>query len=284
MKIDAHQHFWELSRFPYEWLQADGMQPIRRDFGPADLEPHLQACGVDRSILVQTQHDPAENAWGLELCQQHPFLAGLVGWIDLRAADCEEQLLYWRSFPAFLGVRHITQDEPDADFIIRAETLQGLRILEKHRVPFDLLFYVEHLPHAETVARACPDLPLVLDHLAKPRIREGIRADWEPAFRAAARCENLTCKLSGMVTEADWAHWKPEDFLPYLETALEAFGPERLMFGSDWPVCELAARYEQVHGLIQDFIARLSPHEQQAILGGTAARVYGIPDGESALG
>lgn len=277
MKIDAHQHFWELSRFSYDWLQAPALAPIRRDFLPDDLLPHLQACGIDRSIFVQTRHDLAENRWVLSLCEQYDFLAGIVGWVDLRAPDCEAQLLEFKDHPRFLGVRHVTQDEPDEDFIVRTETLRGLKVLEKHGVPFDLLFFVKHLRHAETVARACPDLPLVIDHLAKPRIREQGIEDWDVHFRAASRQGNVYCKLSGMVTEAAWRNWRPADFQPYLERALEYFGPQRLMFGSDWPVCELAASYEEVFGIVRDFISRLSPDEQAEILGGTAARFYGIP-------
>ena len=200
-----------------------------------------------------------------------------MGWVDLRAPDCEAQLLEFKDHPRFLGVRHVTQDEPDEDFIVRTETLRGLKVLEKHGVPFDLLFFVKHLRHAETVARACPDLPLVIDHLAKPRIREQGIEDWDVHFRAASRQGNVYCKLSGMVTEAAWRNWRPADFQPYLERALEYFGPQRLMFGSDWPVCELAASYEEVFGIVRDFISRLSPDEQAEILGGTAARFYGIP-------
>ncbi len=278
MKIDAHQHFWELDRFDYDWLNAADLESIRRDYVPADLLPHLEACQIDRSIFVQARHDVEENRWALNLCEANPFLAGIVGWIDLDSEQCEEQLLEFKDHPKFLGIRHITHDEPDDDFIIRADVIRGLQVLQKHCVPFDLLFFVKHLKHAVTVATACPDLPLVIDHLAKPRIKEQSFDDWEMNFRAAAKCENVYCKLSGMVTEADWKNWKPADLKPYIDIALDAFGPFRLMYGSDWPVCELAASYEQVYDALTENIAKLSSTEKEQILGKTAAQFYGIPD------
>ncbi len=278
MKIDAHQHFWELDRFDYEWLDAPDLEPIRRDYVPADLSPHLKKCEIDRSVFVQTRHDVKENRWALSLCESNSFLAGIVGWVDLASERCEEQLLEFKDHPQFLGIRHVTQDEPDDDFIVRGDVIRGLQVLQKYQVPFDLLFFVKHLKHAVTVARACPDLPLVIDHLAKPRIREQSLTDWEADFRAAARCENIHCKLSGMVTEADWKNWKPSDLKPYIDIALDAFGPSRLMYGSDWPVCELAATYEQVYDALTENISALSNSEKEQIFGKTAARFYGIPD------
>ncbi len=278
MKIDAHQHFWELDRFDYEWLDAPDLEPIRRDYVPADLSPHLKKCEIDRSVFVQTRHDVKENHWALSLCESNSFLAGIVGWVDLASERCEEQLLEFKDHPQFLGIRHVTQDEPDDDFIVRGDVIRGLQVLQKYQVPFDLLFFVKHLKHAVTVARACPDLPLVIDHLAKPRIREQSLTDWEADFRAAARCENIHCKLSGMVTEADWKNWKPSDLKPYIDIALDAFGPSRLMYGSDWPVCELAATYEQVYDALTENISALSNSEKEQIFGKTAARFYGIPD------
>lgn len=278
MKIDAHQHFWELNRFDYSWLNEPQLEPIRRNYVPADLLPHLKACGIDRSIFVQTRHEVEENRWVLELCENNPFLAGVVGWVDLASEQCESQLLEFKDHPKFLGIRHVIQDEPDDDFIIRPEIIRGLQVLEKHQVPFDLLFFVKHLKHAVTVARQCPDLPLVIDHLAKPRIKEQSFEDWEANFRAAAQCDNVFCKLSGMVTEADWKSWKPADLKPYIEIALDAFGPSRLMYGSDWPVCELAAGYEDVYQAMEQNISQLSETEQAQIFGNTAAKFYGITD------
>lgn len=275
--IDAHHHFWQRSQpFDYRWLDAPGHEAIARDFLPEDLLPHLKATGVDRTVLVQTQHSLAENRWALSLAAKHDFIAGVVGWIDLSSPRCEEQLLEFKELPKFVGIRHITQDEPDDNFIIRPAVLAGLKVLEKHQVPFDLLFYVKHLKHAVTVARHVPDLPLVIDHLAKPRIKQQSFVDWRPAFEAAAACPNMFCKLSGMVTEANHANWSVADLTPYVKVALELFGPDRLMFGSDWPVCELAASYEQVFNALEHAVGELSPTELTAIFGGTARRFYNL--------
>jgi L-fuconolactonase len=275
--LDAHQHFWQLSRpFDYRWLYAPALAAIRRDFLPEDLEPHLRATGVDRSVVVQTQHDLDENRWALGLAERHPFVAGVVGWVDLASPACEDQLRELRRHPKFVGVRHVTQDEPDDDFIVRPDVLRGLRVLEKHGVPFDLLFHVRHLRHAATLARELPGLPMVIDHLAKPRIKEGRTDDWLPHLRAAAAFPNVYCKLSGLVTEADWQRWTAADLRPYVRAALDLFGPRRCMYGSDWPVCELAATYEQVHAALVEALGPLGESERAATFGGTAARFYGI--------
>lgn len=277
-RIDAHQHFWQFSQpFDYRWLDAPALAPIRRDYLPPDLEPLLRSCGIDASIFVQTQHNLAETHWVLGLAEAHPFIAGVVGWVDLASPAVEEQLLELRQHPKFVGVRHVVQDEPDPDWIVRPEVLRGLKVLERHGVPYDLLFYVKHLPHAVTVARHCPTLRLVIDHLAKPHIRERKLADWLPAFRAAAGCPNIWCKLSGMATEAEWQTWKVADFKPYVDAALESFGPSRCMYGSDWPVCVVASSYERQYAALVELIGGLSESERSAILGGTAMAFYGVP-------
>ncbi len=273
--IDAHQHFWQLGLpFNYAWLNAPALAPIKRDYLPEHLEPLLRAAGVQRSIFVQTQHNLEETRWVLGLAERYSFLAGVVGWVDLASPDCERQLLDLKRHPKFVGVRHVTQDEPDDDFIVRDDVLRGLAVLEKHGVPFDLLFYVKHLRHAATLARRLPALPLVIDHLAKPNIKDQRTTDWLPHLQAAAAFPNVYCKLSGLVTEADWRHWTVADLKPYVQSALELFGPERCMFGSDWPVCELAATYQQVHHALVETLGPLSDGERDAIFGGTAARFY----------
>jgi L-fuconolactonase len=242
--IDAHQHFWQLDRpFDYSWLDAPEHAPIRRDFLPADLEPLIRAAGVDRTVFVQTQHDLAENRWLLGLAEQHDFVAGVVGWVDLASPACEDQLLEARANPKFVGVRHVTHDEPDDEFIVRANILRGLAVLERHKVPFDLLFYVQHLRHVPALATKFPGLPMVIDHMAKPRIRDRVTLDWLPDFTAAAAFPNVWCKVSGLITEADWLEWTVDDLKPYVRAALDLFGRTGLMFGSDWPVCELAGTY-----------------------------------------
>ena len=275
--IDAHQHFWQRSQpFDYAWLDDLALAAIRRDYLPSDLKPHLDAAGVRQSIFVQTQHNVAENRWALSMAEETDWLAGVVGWVDLASEACEEQLLEFRDHPKFVGVRHVTQDEPDDDFIVRPAVLRGLKVLEKHGVPFDLLFYVRHLKHADRLARELPGLPMVIDHLAKPGIRDRSMDDWLPAFKAAARHGNVFCKLSGMITEADWANWTPADLQPYVEAALEHFGPSRCMYGSDWPVCELAGSYARAHAALREALGELRGEDSFEIFEGTARRFYGI--------
>jgi L-fuconolactonase len=277
LTIDAHQHFWQLSQpFQYGWLDNPALSRINRDFLPENLEPLLLASGVDRSIFVQTQHDLAENRWALGLARSNSFLAGVVGWVDLASEDCERQLLEFVDDPKFVGVRHVVQDEPDDDFLIREDVLRGLKVLERHGVPFDLLLYVKHLRHVPTLAKTLPDLPMVIDHLAKPRIKDHSTEDWLPGFLEAASFPNVFCKLSGMVTEAEWDGWKVDDLRSYVLAALESFGPDRLMFGSDWPVCELAASYDEVHRALEDSLEGISKSERAAIFGETASRFYGL--------
>jgi L-fuconolactonase len=274
--IDAHQHFWELGRFDYSWLEAPQLAKIHRSYLPADLYPNMQAAGVHKSIFVQTQHNLEENRWVLQLADAHDFIAGVVGWVDLASADCEQQVLEFKQHPKFVGVRHVVQDEPNDNFIIQPAILRGLEVLEKHNVPFDMLFFVKHLPHAATLAKRFPNLKLVLNHLSKPRIKEQVFDDWHEHFLAAASFPNVYCKLSGMVTEADWNHWTAAHLQPYVQIALQAFGAERLMFGTDWPVCELAASYTQVVQALKDALGNITHQQQAAIFGETAQRVYSL--------
>lgn len=274
--IDAHQHFWELGKFRDDWLRTPEHRAICRTYTPADLLPHLQATGVDGTVFVQTQHDLAENRWALKLAAGNPFILGVVGWVDLASPNCASQLAEFRQNPKFVGVRHLTHEESDPDFLIGAEVLRGLRCLERAGVPFDLLLRPQHLRHVPRLASELPDLLMVIDHIAKPRIRTGGLAEWEQAFRRAADSPNVFCKLSGMVTEADWNRWTPADIAPYIDIALDAFGPGRCLFGSDWPVCELAASYEQVHVALLTAISSLSADEQALVMGKTASQFYGL--------
>ena len=275
--IDAHQHFWDLTQsdtFDYAWLTAPDKTAIHRSYLPEDLRPQIRAAGIDRTIFVQTQHSLAENIWVLKLAEANSFIAGVVGWVDLQSKDCEAQVRALVAEEKFVGVRHITHDEVDDDFIIRPDIVQGLRVLEKYEVPFDLLFFVKHLRHVVTLAEQLPTLPMVIDHLAKPEIAAGRMENWRDHFMAAAEYPNVYCKLSGLVTEADWNHWKVDDLRPYVEFALECFGPTRLMFGSDWPVCELAGQYGEIVAALRELLADLSVTEQQQIFGKTAEQFY----------
>ncbi len=277
--VDAHHHLWRRRPpFDYRWLEAPELAPINRDFLPADLDPLIREAGVTRTVVVQTQHDTRENDWALGIADASPFVAGVVGWVDLASPDCARQLLAVKDHPKFVGVRHVTQDEPDDDFIVREDVLRGLKVLETHGVPFDLLFHVRHLRHVPTLARALPELPMVIDHLAKPRIKAHDLAGWAADFRAASRFPNVFCKLSGMVTEADWSSWSSEDLRPFVAEALNEFGADRLMFGSDWPVSNLAATYQEVVEGLVDALGPVSPSERHQIFGGTATRFYKLAD------
>ncbi len=277
LTIDAHVHFWRIAQYDSRWMKG-AFAPLKRDVLPEHLAPQLRGAGIERAVYVQAQHDAADNDWVLALTKANPWIAGVVGWVDLTALDVEQRVLALKRHPRFCGVRHITHDEPDDDWILRDDVARGLRVLEQHGVPFDLLFFVRHLHHAATIAKRFPALTLVLDHLAKPRIKDRGVDDWLPAFRAAAQCPNVVCKLSGMVTEADWRQWTADDLRVYVDHALEAFGPQRLMYGSDWPVCELAADYARVAATTRELIAHLSAAERSAILGGTAKRSYRLAD------
>jgi L-fuconolactonase len=276
MIIDSHQHFWDrsLTQFDHSWQENDGLEKICRSFLPEHLKSLIDAAGVDKTVFVQTQHNVEENRWVLDLAEQHDWIAGIVGWVDLASPDCEEQVLEFKQHPKFVGVRHVVQDEPDDDFLVRKDVLRGLGVLQKHGVPYDLLLFVKHLRHAASIARMFPELRLVIDHLAKPVIKNGEMEGWKEHFVAAAVCPNVWCKLSGMVTEADWGAWRPKDLKPYVNTALEHFGPERCRFGSDWPVCELAASYQEVFDALVECIGGVSAAERANILGQTAIEFY----------
>lgn len=278
MIIDSHQHFWDRSQpFEYSWLDSPELAPINRNFLPSDLEPLLNSCGIDKSVIVQTQHKIEENHWALKLAEDNSIIAGVVGWVDLASPDCEEQLLQFKDDPKFVGIRHVTQDEPNDDFIIQPSVMNGLKVLEKHRFPFDLLFYTKHLKHAATLGKELPDLPMVINHLSKPNIKEHQIDEWEKDLEEAAKFPNMHCKLSGMITEANWESWTVDDLRPFVEIAIEAFGPSRCMYGSDWPVCLLAGEYERMYSAITEILSELSDSEKAEIFGGTAIRFYNLP-------
>ena len=276
--VDSHHHFWDrtLTKFDYSWQENEGLEKICKSFLPADLRPMIDRAGVDKTVFVQTQHDVEENRWVLELAEQNDWIAGVVGWVDLASPDCEAQVEEFKAHPKFVGVRHVIQDVPNDDFIIQDDVLRGLGVLEKHNIPFDLLFYVKHLKHAATVAKRFPELRLVINHLAKPVIKESRTEGCQEHFVEAAKHENVYCKLSGMVTEADWENWKADDLKPYVDIALENFGPDRCMFGSDWPVCELAATYQQTFDALLHCIGGLSESEREKILGLNAIEFYSL--------
>jgi L-fuconolactonase len=273
MNIDAHQHFWRYAPADYPWIGA-GMERLARDYLPADLAAVARPAGIAGSVAVQARQLLAESRWLLTLAAAEPFIRGVVGWVDLRSPRVAEDLAPLAADPRFVGVRHVVQDEPDPRFVLGAEFVRGLRHLAPLGLAYDLLLYPHQLPAAVELADLLPEQSFILDHLAKPRVEAGELEPWRRDVTALARRPNVCCKLSGLVTEAAWRGWRRSDFTPYLEVAVAAFGPERLMFGSDWPVCLLAAEYADVAGIVGDFVGRLSAAEQAAIRGGTAARWY----------
>jgi L-fuconolactonase len=280
MKIDAHQHFWLYTPEEFGWI-TDDMAGIRRNFLPDDLQPELQKLGFDGCVAVQAPQTLDENHFLLGLADAYDFVKGVVGWVDLQADDVDETLETFAAWPKLVGVRHIVQAETDPNFLQRPAFRRGIGELRKYGLTYDILVYHHQLPAAVTFAAQFPDQPFVLDHIAKPDIRTGAGFDeWRKHFTQLAELPNVCCKLSGMVTEADWQNHRPADFRKYLDTALETFGPQRLMIGSDWPVCLVAAPYEQTMRLVTDHIARLTAAEQARILGETAAEFYGIRNGD----
>ena len=275
MRIDAHQHFWNYSAAEYPWIGA-GLQRLARDYLPSDLEPLLAAKQIDGSVAVQARQSVEESLWLLALAKAHPLVKGVVGWVDLRSDRVGDDLRVLAANPTFVGVRHVVQDEPDPRFVLGEGFIRGLRQLRQHGLTYDLLLYPSQLPAAIELVELIPEQPFVVDHLAKPRIVAGEIDGWGRDIRAIARHDNVCCKVSGMVTEAVRRGWKRDDFTPYLDVVLEAFGPERLMFGSDWPVCLLAGEYADVAAIPRDYFSRLSTTEQRMIWGDTAVGFYGL--------
>lgn len=273
MRIDAHQHFWNYEPERDRWITED-MSVLRRSFGPDDLRPLLQRHGFDGCVAVQSEPTESGNQYLLQLAADHSWVKGVVGWIDPTDPHIEEQLAHYRSLPLLKGFRYMLQGEADTEFMLRPDFVQGLRLFGRLGFTFDLLIQPRHLRPTRALLRLCPGQPFVIDHLAKPFIRDGRIGDWKREMQALSGFPDLHCKVSGLVTEADWQHWKKEDLVPYLEVAVEAFGPGRLLFGSDWPVCLLAATYEGAVEVVTDYFASFSAAERQAIFGGNAARFY----------
>lgn len=275
MRLDSHQHFWRYTADDYPWM-TDALAALRRDALPADLEPLLAAADLVGSIAVQATQTVAETRWLLNLADEHPFIKGVVGWVDLCSEHVEDQLAELTAHPRLVGVRHVVQDEPDDRFLLRDDFRRGLARLRAFGLTYDLLIYPRQLPAAIELVEQLDQQPFVLDHLAKPAVRDGALEPWRAQIRRLARCPNVCAKISGLVTEARWREWRADDFRPYLDVALEAFGPKRLMFGSDWPVCTLAASYADVFRLADDHARALSAAERAGLFGDNAARFYNL--------
>jgi L-fuconolactonase len=269
MHIDTHQHFWVYNQKEYDWID-ETMASIRRDFLPADLKPQLNRAGFEGSVLVQVRQTLDETRWMLDLAENNPFILGVVGWVDLRSPHVRSDLELFAGRSKLVGIRHIVQAEPD-DFLFDPNFQRGISVLEEFDLAYDLLIYTKHLPRAAEFVKRYPWQRFVLDHLAKPPIKSAAVDVWARGVRELASFPNVYAKLSGLVTEADWQAWKPEDIRPYLDVAFECFGPARLMIGSDWPVCTVAASYERVMNVVKDYVNGYAAHDREAVLGGNAA-------------
>jgi L-fuconolactonase len=275
MRIDAHQHFWKYDAGDYGWID-DSMAVLRRDFLPADAQVEMARAGFDACVAVQARQTLAETQWLLALADAHPFIAGVVGWVDLQAADLRAQLEQVAGHPKLVGIRHIVQSEPDDRFLLRSAFCRGIDLLEEFDLTFDILIYNRHLPVAAEFVERFERHRFVLDHLAKPGIRSGGIRGWEQDMRRLARFPNVLAKLSGLVTEADWQHWTPREIRPYLDVAFDCFGTGRLMIGSDWPVSTVAADYGRTMSVITEYVSTLPRDEQDGVLGGNAQRFWNL--------
>ena len=274
MKIDAHQHFWQFDPVRDAWID-DTMSVIRKDFLPKDLQPLLSENNIDGCVAVQADQSETETEFLLALAAKNDFIKGVVGWVDLRKENVEERLAHYAKNPLFKGVRHIAQGEAD-DFLLRKDVQRGIGFLGQFGLTYDILVFARQLPAAIELVKAFPKQKFVLDHLAKPQISKGLDREWQTNVAALAEYPNVFCKLSGMVTETDDFKWKKSDFTPYLDVIFKSFGTDRVMYGSDWPVCLLAADYAAQLNILQEYIANFSESEQSKIMGRNATSFYNL--------
>jgi L-fuconolactonase len=275
LKLDSHQHFWKYSDAEYGWIEDP---KLRRDFLPDDLHKQLRAAKIDGSISVQARQTTGETEWLLSLAARYSFLKGVVGWVPLTSPTVEADIEKFASDKKLKAVRHVVQDEPDDQYILREDFNAGVALLDKHGLAYDILIFDRHLPYAIEFVDRHPKQRFILDHIAKPRIREGAVLPWRDNLREMAKRPNVWCKISGVVTEADHKHWTEAQLRFYIDTAIDAFGPKRIMFGSDWPVCLSATTYQDWRDLMHRATQKLSESERAAIFGGTAAEAYRIPE------
>jgi len=270
LKIDSHQHFWQFDPIRDNWITEE-MEVIRHDFLPPDLKPLLDANGIHGCVAVQADQSEQETNFLLDLAKEYDFIRGVVGWVDLCSSNIEERLEYFSQFPKLKGFRHILQLE-SVEFMLKPEFKRGISALKEYGFTYDILIYPQHLPVVPDLIR--DDQPFIIDHLAKPYIKKGIFNNWEADMKHIASFENVYCKLSGMITEADLKNWKKEDIFPYMDKVFEFFGADRLMFGTDWPVCKLAGEYDEVCGLVEEYLSKLSTREQELVWGKNAETFY----------
>ena len=273
-RIDAHQHFWQFDPLRDSWITEE-MSIIQRDFLPADLLPVLQESGIQGSVIVQSDQSEQENEFQLANACKFDFIKGVVGWVDLRADNIEERLAHYKSnHPKMKGFRHVLQSEPNEQFMLTKKFKRGISFLNDYGFTYDILIYPVHLKYAKELVAEFPDQKFVVDHLAKPYIKNKDIDEWEKDIRALSDHQNVHCKVSGMLTEADWYSWRTDDFTPYLDVVFSAFGINRLLYGSDWPVCVIAGGYNRALEILQLYASRLSQHEQDLFFGGNAISFY----------
>jgi L-fuconolactonase len=273
LKIDAHQHFWVYNPVRDQWIDND-MSILQNDFLPEHLQPILEHYGFQGTVVVQADQSPEENIFQLKNADEYPFIKAVVGWVDLQAVDINEQLASYQQFKKLKGFRSILQGEADRALMLKPQFKHGIAQLRQYGYTYDLVVLPDQLAYANELVSQFPDQPFVLDHIGKPNIRLRLFADWVKDIQALASRQNVYCKVSGMVTEADFRRWKFEDFKPYLDVIFESFGIDRIMFGSDWPVCRLAATYGEVMGILEGYMAGFSQDEQDLFWGGNAMRFY----------
>jgi L-fuconolactonase len=275
MRIDSHQHFWHYDAARDGWITEE-MQVLKRDFQPGDLLPQMRANGIDATVAVQADQSERETEFLVDLAGRNDFIAGVVGWVDLRDPEVNRRLEYFSQFAVLRGFRHVAQSEPDDRFLTREEFVRGVAALGRFDFTYDILINPRQLAAARDLVEKLPEQAFVLDHIAKPNVTTREIETWAEGIRGLAANPRVFCKLSGLITEADWQHWRPADFRPYLDVVFEAFGADRLMFGSDWPVCLLAGEYARVKELIAGYVSERSAAEQEKIFGGNAVRFYGL--------
>ena len=273
LKIDAHQHFWKFDAVRDSWI-TDDMVAIKKNFMPQDLEPILKENGFDGCVVVQSDQSAAETIFQLTNATEHAFIKGVVGWVDLQAADIEEQLQEYSRHKKLKGFRHVLQGEQQRDLMLSPKFINGIAALQKFNFTYDILIFPDQLNYSESLVAQFPDQKFVVDHLAKPNIRKKEIKEWTLDIEAMAKHPNAWCKLSGMVTEADWKEWRKDDFTAYIDVVVNAFGVNRIMFGSDWPVCLVAASYQQVVEIVAGYFSSFSTDEQAKIFGGNAVEFY----------
>jgi L-fuconolactonase len=274
-RIDSHQHFWKFNPVRDSWIN-DEMKVIQKDFLPADLQPILEQNGFDGCLTVQSDQDYVENRFQLDNAEGNDFIKGIVGWVDLRSPDVEKDLDYLSQFEKMKGFRHVLQGEQQRDLMLQASFMNGISLLNKYDFTYDILIFKDQLQYLPKFVSSFPDQPFVLDHISKPDIKTGNIDQWKKDISALGQFQNLYCKISGMVTEADWKAWKKENFKPYMDVVVETFGVDRIMFGSDWPVCLVAASYDEVVGIVEDYFSSFSKNEKDKFFGLNAIEFYNL--------